>query len=276
MVPVKAIDRQRLRKNFSVHAEEYDTYAAVQKRVVDYLGRELTRLGAPDGPILDIGTGTGALAAAIQEIHPNQPLLVMDIAHGMTLHARQRLADVVACDADARCLPFIENSYAMVVSSSVYQWLDCLSTAFAEVARILRPGGVFAVSLFGEQTLYELRNAHRAAVAAYGLRRPSHVQNFPTRSEVANALTAAGLSSRMLMSRMEVEYHLDVPELLRQLKHIGASNAASDRPRGLASRKVMQTMITLYEERHRGALGLPASYEVITAIAGKAGTSDCG
>jgi malonyl-CoA O-methyltransferase len=69
---------------------------------------------------------------------------------------------------------------------------------------------------------------------------------------------------------MEVEYHPDVPDLLRQLKRIGASNAAADRPRGLASRRVMQLMTKHYEATYRCAAGLPASYEVIVALAGKA------
>ena len=68
---------------------------------------------------------------------------------------------------------------------------------------------------------------------------------------------------------MEVEYHSDVPDLLRQLKQIGASNAAADRPRGLASRRLMQEMIDAYETNYRCDDGVPASYEVIVVIAEK-------
>ena len=97
------------------------------------------------------------------------------------------------------------------------------------------------------------------------------MQNFPSLDEVADALAAAGLACEDLASGMEVEYHLDVPDLLRQLKQIGASNAAADRPRGLASRRVMQSMIRFYEVQYRCEYGLPASYEVIIAVARKDG-----
>ena len=70
---------------------------------------------------------------------------------------------------------------------------------------------------------------------------------------------------------MEVEYHQDVPGLLRQLKQIGASNAAAQRPRGLASRRVMHEMVRLYERDYRCEAGLPASYEVIVVISEKPG-----
>lgn len=269
MVPVKAIDSARMRGNFSNHASEYDRYACVQKRVVDLLCSKVSALEVKPGLVLDVGTGTGALATAINTLISEQPLVVMDIAHGMTHEAAQRLPGALACDGDAKLLPFGSHSFATVVSSSVYQWVNCLPTAFTEVARVLKPGGLFFMALFGEKTLHELRSSHRHAVAENNQSRSSHVQSFPDFNDVSAAIESAGLSCHELCSTMEVEYHCDVPDLLRQLKQIGASNAAADRPRGLASRRVMQSMMKEYERRFRCEAGLPASYEVIIAVAEK-------
>lgn len=269
MIPLKAIDSAHMRGNFSSHAGEYDSYASVQKRVVALLCDRMAAFNMKAGPMLDVGTGTGALAAAILCSEPGQQLVIMDIAHGMTREASQRLPAVSACDGDAKHLPFADGLFAGVVSSSVYQWVDCLPTAFTEVFRVLKPGGLFALALFGEKTLHELRASHRQAVADSNKGRPSHVQSFPTLNAVSVAADLAGLSCCELFSTMEVEYHLDVPDLLRQLKQIGAGNAAENRPRGLASRRVMRTMMKTYEERYRCNAGLPASYEVIVAIVEK-------
>ena len=269
MVPVKDIDCERMRGNFSNHASDYDSYASVQKRVVDLLCTKLSAFQLTSGLMLDVGTGTGALAAALSSLAAEQPLVIMDIAHGMTLEATQRMPEAFACDGDARFLPFVDNSFAAVVSSSVYQWVNCLPTAFSEVFRVLRPGGLFALALFGEKTLHELRSSHRHALAESDKGRSSHVQSFPAINEISTAIELAGLSCHDLCSTMDVEYHSDVPDLLRQLKQIGASNAAVDRPRGLASRHVMHSMMDEYESRYRCDAGLPASYEVIIAIAEK-------
>lgn len=268
MGPVKSIDSDRMRGNFSEHAVDYDSYASVQKRVVDLLSDRIPRNDLA-GVLLDVGTGTGGLAGSVLSPDLEQHLVIMDIAHGMTCEAAGRLTAASACDGDARQLPFFDNIFNTVVSSSVYQWVDCLPSAFSEVGRILQPGGLFAVALFGEQTLHELRSSHRKAVAGCGSDRPSHVQSFPTLEEVSTAVSAAGLLSEASFSKMEVEFHQDVPDLLRQLKQIGASNASADRPRGLASRKVMQSMIREYEESYRRAEGLPASYEVLVVTARK-------
>ncbi len=268
MMPVKAIDGKKMRGNFSAHAGDYDLYSAVQKRVVKHLCARISASGTGSGLILDVGSGTGALAAAVGQLCPD-PMVVMDIAHGMTQAAHQRLPTVHACDGDARFLPFADGAFSTIVSSSVYQWVDCLPTAFAEVARALQPGGTFALALFGEQTLCELRRCHRRAVAESSQSRASHVQSFPSCDEVASALATASLVTDDVSACMEVEYHVDVPDLLRQLKQIGAGNASVNRPRGLASRRVMQRMIALYEEDYRCDQGIPASYEVLIALARK-------
>ncbi|MBE0577298.1 MAG: methyltransferase domain-containing protein [Desulfuromonadales bacterium] len=268
MVQTKSIDRVYMRGNFSSHAGDYDNHALVQKRVVVLLHDKITAF-AKSGLMLDVGTGTGALAAAILCSDPSQQLVVMDIAHGMTREAAKRLPAVTVCDGDARYLPFADDSFANVVSSSVYQWVDCLPTAFAEVARVLKPGGRLILALFGDKTLYELRTCHCQAIAEGHGGRLSHVQSFPAINDVSTAIDLAGLSCYDLFSTMEVEYHADVPDLLRQLKQIGASNASLDRPRGLAPRRVMQSMMRAYEESFRCDAGVPASYEVIIAVAEK-------
>lgn len=270
MGPVSAIDGRLLRTHFSTHAGDYDRYAAVQKRVVARLAAQLAATGPLTGLILDIGTGTGALAAELGGVQDGRRFVLSDLAHGMTRAAVQRLPGALACDGDARKLPFANNSFTAVVSSNVYQWVDDLPAAFCEVSRVLHRGSRFAVALFGERTLCELRAAHRQAIADCGSNHPSHVQSFPSATEVASALETAGLVCRDWACFPEVDWHSDVPALLRQLKQIGASNAAADRPKGLASRQIMQRMITLYESRHRQPEGLPATYEVVCAVATKA------
>jgi malonyl-CoA O-methyltransferase len=269
MGPVGIIDGRLLRRHFSAHAGEYDRYAAVQKRVVIDLAARLKSSGPLTGLVLDVGTGTGALAAELGRGNAGCSFVLSDLAHGMTRAAAQRLPDTLPCDGDACKLPFADNSFSAVVSSNVYQWVADLPAAICEASRVLCPGGRFAVALFGERTLFELRNAHRQAVQECGGDQQSHVQSFPSAAEVAAALDEAGLICQTFSSFPEIDWHPDVPALLRQLKHIGASNAAANRPKGLSSRQVMQRMITIYERIHRQSPGIPATYEVICAVAEK-------
>lgn len=258
----------RVRQHFSRHAGDYDRYAVVQKNVVHHLLGLLPPCGVDTGPVLDLGTGTGELAARFARLHPHLPLLMADIAHGMTCHAASAVPGARAFDADAAALPLRDGCCGLVLSSSMYQWVNDLPAAFSEVARVLRPGGLFACALFGAGTLRELRAAHEGALAECGQPGTSHMQQFPSREQVAAALDSAGFSAEFACVE-EVERHPNVATLLHNLKRIGAQNATERRPRGLAERRVMLRMMTLYAERFGHDGDIPASYEVICAVARK-------
>lgn len=266
-----SIDTRQVRRHFSSHAEEYDRYAVVQKKVVVDLLELLQGCGKIRGPVLEVGCGTGTLSRQISNLLPGFPLTVSDIAHGMTRHAARTVPGIAAVDADAQDLPFMNGGFGLVLSSSVYQWVNDLPRAFAEGYRVLAPGGRFAFALFGERTLHELRESHRLAVAETGGSRPSHAQDFPAGGEVRCALVAAGFEDVLVRSVYEVERHPGVENLLRNLKRIGAQNAAGRRPLGLGSRRVTQRMIHLYRERYGREGSIPATYEVIYGMGRKKG-----
>ncbi|PLY00057.1 MAG: malonyl-[acyl-carrier protein] O-methyltransferase BioC [Desulfuromonas sp.] len=262
-----AIDRTLVRRNFSLHAADYDRYARVQKRVAGHVLDQALAAGFPDGAVLDVGTGTGELARHFSREKPDHPLLICDVAHGMTCTAQRALPQALALDGDAHQLPLASDSLAMVLSSSVFQWSDSLTQVFSECARVLQPGGVLAFALFGEQTLWQLHEAFRLACEKYTSTAPDYFHNFPALSQVELALSACGFSEVSCRSEEERDYHPDLRELLISLKQIGAQNASRQRPRGLFPRKVMLEMATLYGERFSDSDGLPASYEVIYGFA---------
>ena len=119
MGPVNPIDGRLLRTHFSAHAGEYDRYSMVQKRVVAQLAARLAATVELSGLVLDVGTGTGALSAALGGGQPGRTFVLSDIAHGMTRAAAQRLPGNLACDGDARKLPFADGKFTAVISIAI-------------------------------------------------------------------------------------------------------------------------------------------------------------
>ena len=256
------INRLQVRQHFSCHAREYDRYAQVQRKVATRLTELLSAQEETWSRALEVGCGTGLLSRKVVGRYPDLPVVFSDLAHGMSVATSELLPGRQICDADAACLPFRREAFDLVISSSVYQWLDDLPAAFAEVARVLRPGGLFALALFGERTLYELRSSHQQALAD----KLSHGQHFASRESIIRALGQSFVPLHD-SSEFEIEWHASVVDLLRSLKKIGAQNSSRMRPTGLASRQVMQEMMSFYQREFGSVRGIPATYEAIYLLA---------
>ncbi|MBI4517566.1 MAG: methyltransferase domain-containing protein [Deltaproteobacteria bacterium] len=151
---------------------------------------ELAGLKAGDR-VLDLGCGTGNLALAAKAISgPQGEVYGIDAAPEMIDVARQKAARAgVAVDfrvALAEALPFPAAYFDVVVSRLVLHHLpaELQRTAFAEVCRVLRPGGGFAALDFAAPQSPLLRALATALVGHEMLR--SSIAALPP------VLTAAG------------------------------------------------------------------------------------
>ncbi|HEX9024782.1 MAG TPA: methyltransferase domain-containing protein [Geobacteraceae bacterium] len=271
------IDRQRVQQAFTLQAGEYDTHATVQKRVIARLA-DLLR-AAPDKPrwVLDIGSGTGRLLREAHRIYPEAELVGLDLAFGMSVTARANLAAhpiAGMLSGDAEALPFGCHTFDLVLSSSTFQWLESLERAFAEASRVVAPGGRFVFAMFGGATLRELRSSYRKAWGLPGGDGDGRTHTFQSRAAVRRELERAGFTKVRVWSETEMEYHPDVPALIRSLKRIGAGNTLPVRSRGLAERRIMLDMMDIYRRRYAVEGLIPATYEVIYGEARKCSEQD--
>jgi demethylmenaquinone methyltransferase/2-methoxy-6-polyprenyl-1,4-benzoquinol methylase len=102
---------------------------------------------APDGPALDLATGTGDLALELSRIHPHRVVVGLDFALGMLRVARAKVdrsdarRHVRLVAADALELPFGDRTFACVTSAFLLRNLADLGRGLAEMKRVTRPGG---------------------------------------------------------------------------------------------------------------------------------------
>lgn len=100
----------------------------------------------PQGAILELGSGSGVMAAETIRRHPDCELTIVDIDPAMVAAAQRRFADeprVTVRQADATQLPFADGSFDVVVSYLMLHHVLEWGRAFEEVSRVLRPGGRF-------------------------------------------------------------------------------------------------------------------------------------
>lgn len=265
------IDKARVRASFDRAAASYDAAAVLQKEV---RGRMLERLDytrlAPR-QILDAGTGTGHAARALAERYKDSHVVALDIALGMlrlTAAAEPWWRHFIpgrrsAVCADIENLPLQAASMDLVWSNLAIQWCNDLDQAFGEMARVLRPEGLLMFSTFGPDTLKELREASAADPDHV------HVSRFIDMHDIGDALVRAGFSAPVMDVEHFVLTYDDVLGVMRDLKAIGARNAAQGRPRGLEGKGFLARLTERYE-RFRDQGKLPATFEVVYGHAWKA------
>ena len=98
------------------------------------------------GDVLEIGGGSGAMAAGVARTHPDARLVVTDLDPAMVAAARQRLegfTHVRVQTADVTALPFADHSFDVVTSYLMLHHVVDWPGALTEAARVLRPGGLF-------------------------------------------------------------------------------------------------------------------------------------
>ena len=97
------------------------------------------------GRVLEIGGGSGAMAKAISASHTQVNLTTTDVDPAMVQAAQRVLTGlpVEARQADATALPCADESFDMVLSFLMLHHVLEWEQAVAEVARVLRPGGLF-------------------------------------------------------------------------------------------------------------------------------------
>ena len=103
-------------------------------------------IAGPEGPALDLATGTADLAIELSELHPHRDVVGADFSLGMLEVAREKLATGGArrmhlVAADALALPFEDRSFACVTSAFLLRNLADLRQGLGEMKRVTRAGG---------------------------------------------------------------------------------------------------------------------------------------
>jgi SAM-dependent methyltransferase len=172
-----------------------------------FMGRWSRRLASPfmkfaglkDGDqVLDIGSGTGALAFAVLEEAPASRVVGVDPSPAYVAHARNRAGGGRATfeEGDAQRLRFPDGSFDAALALLVVNFIPDRTAAVREMARVTRPGGVVAAAVWDYGDGMEmLRVFWDEAVALDPASEPMDERNMPVcgRGELAALWRAQGL-----------------------------------------------------------------------------------
>ena len=124
--------------------------------------------------VLEAGCGTGLILERIDRVA--KEAVGVDLSAGMLRHAHERGLNVVQGSITA--LPFADESFDTVCSFKVLAHVPDIERAFAELARVTRPGGHLVLELYNR---WSLRYLARLAAGARQIGKSHTEADIPTR-----------------------------------------------------------------------------------------------
>jgi SAM-dependent methyltransferase len=132
---------------FAVAAEAYDRFMG---RYSVPLARELPRFAGiePGQRALDVGCGPGALTAELVALLGADHVAAVDPSEPFVAAARERYPDVAIERATAEDLPFEDAWFDAALAQLVVHFMADPVAGLREMARVTRPGGVVAATVW--------------------------------------------------------------------------------------------------------------------------------
>ncbi|HVM09156.1 MAG TPA: class I SAM-dependent methyltransferase [Acidimicrobiales bacterium] len=123
-------------KGFSEGAD-----AEYEEQILPMALAELTE--AKSQRVLDVGTGEGQIARLAQTKAHAPSVVGIDPTHAQIDEAHRRGGGPAYARAGAAHLPFPDAAFDTVIACLVFEHIDDVDEAIAEVSRVLEPGGRF-------------------------------------------------------------------------------------------------------------------------------------
>lgn len=167
---------------------------------------------------------------------------------------------------DPEHLPFAPGSFELIVSPLALHWINDLPGALIQLRLALKPDGLLLASLFGGDTLSELRLSLIEAESELTGGAGPRVSPFADLQDVAGLLQRAGFALPAADRDVVTVRYGEPMKLLADIRAMGETSALRERnPRAL-SRRILARAFEIYRERYADEDGrVRATFEILTA-----------
>jgi len=144
---------EHARELFAPLGPTYDRYASLLSFGQDprWRGFLVSRVPASARRVLDVATGTGAVAIELARAAPGRTVVGIDQSAEMLAVARERARGlpIELVEGRAESLPFADGEFDALTFTYLLRYVDDPAATMRELARVVAPGGTIAMLEFG-------------------------------------------------------------------------------------------------------------------------------
>ena len=252
---MQIFDRKVVRQHRDRAASGYDNYSFLKDEIADRMVERLEEINRDFNVVLDLGAHKGVLGKRIK----HDLLVSADLSQNMVSNCSGLR---LVCDDEA--LPFKEASFDLIVSNLAMHWVNDLPGAMLQANRALKPDGLFLASIFGGETLKELRQSLMLAENEINGGVSPRISPFADVRDVGALLQRAEFALPVADSDLITVSYEHPLKLMHDLRGMAESNAVLTRPKAFTSKAVMLRAAEIYSENYGADDGrVPATFQVI-------------
>ncbi|MBZ0301362.1 MAG: class I SAM-dependent methyltransferase [Anaerolineae bacterium] len=161
-----AIDTRILRQqayatdeHLNVRYQIHEQYSVPRVDFPDWVLSRVTWRG--EETLLDVGCGPGSYAAALAQSLPGVRYYGVDFSSGILAKHPARRAVV---QADARDLPFADQTFDVVMANHVLYHLPDIDHAIKEIRRVLKPDGILVAATNSVENTPQFHDLYKRAI----------------------------------------------------------------------------------------------------------------
>jgi len=243
--------KQKIIQRFSESAHRYNDTAVIQKETAERLARALQpwQYSIPEGPVLELGAGTGLLSDHLINMYPNRELIITDGSDKMLQINREKnlnQSNLQFKILDVEQAEWEEEKYALITANFLLHWLKHPAEEVAKMLPSLKPGGLLLMSFPGDDSFPQWRKN------CLDLGLPFTANPLPDLEEVVIKLSMGPVKVDYYEDQTNLEYP-SVYEFYRELKQSGSGTSVSGK---MLSPKQLRLLDNYWREKNNGKINV--------------------
>lgn len=247
------ISSKSIAETFSEAAKQYHEKAEIQQKVANGLISSLLpwKDSLPEGPILEVGCGTGFLSAQLIKEFPEREIILSDAAEGMLQFCSSRLKEenqlsdnITFKQINVDEIVDETERYSLIISNFAPQWFSDTAIGLEKLSKQLKPGGLLLCTFPGNHTF----NDWYTCCLELGL--PFTANPLPDVEEVVIKLSMNPLQIDYYENDLYQEFDHSI-DFFRHLKEIGASKSVTGKS---LSSKQLKLLTNFWDNKESNAI----------------------